>query len=527
MSQSPAKPPAETLTVPVPPRFWWLKRLVVAGAVYLLFLLGVRLWWGHAAETRLETLLARFRARGEPVALSDFIGPQIADRDNAATYLSQAAAALSRPASQQLDLTQLDRRSCAENLAALQSQFAAQGQVFDLIRAARDKPDVDWGVKITSPAMNILLPFLAPQRHLTRFLGGAALVHHLSGDDAAAIENLHDILRIGAGIDAAQPPFLISHLVAIAIYAYASARIEDFTPGLYVTGGAVPPPPNITAAPRAEVQAVIAALLDDRLCADGWRRAMQSERAFQYDTVQVIVNRTASGPGLTSIGSGLGLSAVTLTPLRWAISPAWELDGVRLLGTCTRMLQAGSAADWPTAQAQWPPPEYSEGPIRALNTMMSRSLLPALDRALITHYRAIAGRRLAALGLAMRLYEVDHGHRPETLQALVPAYIPAIPSDPFDRAGAPLRYAPEAPTPVLYSVGLDGVDDHGAFTLRAGGDVDPETKDLPFFLNGDRPLPPTPPNFVATSIPTSTQAVPDDQQPIDAERQEQQEQPQQ
>jgi len=43
--------------------------------------------------------------------------------------------------------------------------------------------------------------------------------------------------------------------------------------------------------------------------------------------------------------------------------------------------------------------------------------------------------------VACRLYEMRHGQRPETLQALVPELLAAVPSDPFD--GQPLRYVPE------------------------------------------------------------------------------------
>ena len=527
MSPAFAESPAESPVTPIPPRYWWLRRLAAAAAVCLLLLLGVRLWWGHVAQARLEARLAELRAQGEPVAISDFATPPIAEEDNAATLLSRAAAALPRPSDPNLDLTQLDRRSCAEHLTVFQEQLRENAQVFDLVRAARDKPDADWGVRMTSPASGILLPFLSPQRHLAKFLAGTALIHHLSGDDAAAIEGLQDLLALGNRIDAAQPPTLITHLVAIAIHSLVPSRIEEMAPNLNVTGAAGPPP-NVTPAARAEVQAVIAALLDDRKLADGWRHAIQGERAFQFDAVQSVVNRTLSGAGFAAITGGAGWSTPVATPVGWVVSPAWELDALRLLDVTTRMLRAGSAADWPAAQAQWPPQESASGPIHAVSHMMSEMLLPSLDRALVIHYRAITMRRLAALGLAMRLYELDNGRRPETLAELAPAYIPAIPRDPFDPGGGALRYAPHGPSPVLYSVGVDGVDDHGAFSLRSGGTgVDLDVMDMPFFLNGDRPLPPPARGSAAPSQPASTQAVPDDQQPVDAEREQREEQPQQ
>jgi hypothetical protein len=68
--------------------------------------------------------------------------------------------------------------------------------------------------------------------------------------------------------------------------------------------------------------------------------------------------------------------------------------------------------------------------------------------------------RLFEVELALRAYYVDHGRYPTALSALVPAYIPSVPADPYADAG-PLRYRLTAKRYVLYSVGPDGVDDGG------------------------------------------------------------------
>ena len=71
-------------------------------------------------------------------------------------------------------------------------------------------------------------------------------------------------------------------------------------------------------------------------------------------------------------------------------------------------------------------------------------------------------RSAALTALALESWRRRHGHYPDTLSQLVPMYLPTMPRDPFD--GKPLRYvAPTASeaTPLLYSIGVDGVDDHG------------------------------------------------------------------
>ena len=40
---------------------------------------------------------------------------------------------------------------------------------------------------------------------------------------------------------------------------------------------------------------------------------------------------------------------------------------------------------------------------------------------------------------------------------------------------------------MIYSVGVDGIDDGGAIALKRRGNVDWEKKDLVYFLNGGRP----------------------------------------
>ena len=75
-------------------------------------------------------------------------------------------------------------------------------------------------------------------------------------------------------------------------------------------------------------------------------------------------------------------------------------------------------------------------------------------------------RRSAVVAVcALRAYRRTHGQYPKELGALVPEFLPALPVDPFD--GKTLRYKVvgdgSAARPVLYSIGVDQVDDGGVF----------------------------------------------------------------
>ena len=72
------------------------------------------------------------------------------------------------------------------------------------------------------------------------------------------------------------------------------------------------------------------------------------------------------------------------------------------------------------------------------------------------------------MALAIAKYDNKHGHPPDYLEELVPDYIDTVPIDPFSREGKPFEYRVRRwfsledrflEGYLLYSVGLDGVDD--------------------------------------------------------------------
>lgn len=72
--------------------------------------------------------------------------------------------------------------------------------------------------------------------------------------------------------------------------------------------------------------------------------------------------------------------------------------------------------------------------------------------------------------LACELYRRERKAAPASLAALVPAYLPAMPQDPFSATGAPLRFKGDR----VWSTGPDGRDDGGSHDLpdQAGPTVD-------------------------------------------------------
>lgn len=95
-----------------------------------------------------------------------------------------------------------------------------------------------------------------------------------------------------------------------------------------------------------------------------------------------------------------------------------------------------------------------------------------------------AHRRMTAVALAIRLYEIDHGSRPEQLSQLEPDYLSSIPLDPFSETSHPFKYKPHARNPALYSVGPDGKDDGYALLNDDNYGSFKNRLDIPFLLDG-------------------------------------------
>ena len=85
--------------------------------------------------------------------------------------------------------------------------------------------------------------------------------------------------------------------------------------------------------------------------------------------------------------------------------------------------------------------------------------LPALDKLQDSEDRAEQTRRNLVVAAALALHKAETGRYPARPEELAPKYLPQVPGDLF--AGKPLVYRPTESGYVLYSVGVNGVDEDG------------------------------------------------------------------
>ncbi len=525
MNASTSSQSAAQETRPIPPRYWWLKRLGAAAAVWLLLLVGVRWWWGWEAERRLAARLAEYRAAGEPLLPEDFRVDPVPDDENAGLLLQRAAFRITFPAGVPQEAIYLSYNPCPTEQEAQQFDALLQANqaVLALVRQARAKPRSDWGVGPPTVAFPAVMPQLTPQRQLARLTNGAALRYHLSGDDAAAVEALRDELGIGRHVGN-MAPLLIPYLVRLAIDALAISSIETIGHDLRVTSESASRDAGPGPATRAQVMALIADLLDEAELRQNWVAVMRGERMDHLFTVRAIQSgtmprSTVAPPATSPLGFLVPPGAPTVTlPERicdFALSPAMALDAIRIADRTTALTRAGLAPNWVVSGQLMPPTSSPQGLAESMTRELSSILMPPLEQMMSQHFRALASRRMAAIALAIRLYEVDHGCRPTVLEELVPGYLVEVPRDPFDGADGQIRYLADAPSPLLYSVYLNGTDD-------ADASAGPSTQsmldwpDWPFYLNGDRPSPrPTSRPFGLVRLPLSTSPTAASQQTAD------------
>jgi hypothetical protein len=92
--------------------------------------------------------------------------------------------------------------------------------------------------------------------------------------------------------------------------------------------------------------------------------------------------------------------------------------------------------------------------------------MPAFARAAEVDATIIARLRCARVALAVERFRLKEGRLPDSLEQLKPAFLEAVPEDPFD--GKPLRYKKLGKGYLVYSIGPDGADNGGVEDKKEG-----------------------------------------------------------
>ncbi|HEY7119114.1 MAG TPA: hypothetical protein VH475_21165 [Tepidisphaeraceae bacterium] len=405
-------------------RFVGLWRGLKVAGVALLVLLALRLVWGYRVNRQIEARLAEYRARGEPWEARQFEGPAIPDDQNAAVALRRAAAKIVDPPAESYveGLTLTDPGTPAQQEVA-RKWVSDNREALGLAEAALKLDRVNWTTDGAHDDPMAALQEIGPAMSVAYLLLTASTVEFRQGDWARALEHAAQVLKVSRTmID--EPWWFLQHQ-RHRLESRAAEQIEG------IVSPSVSGPPGTP----AEVRQIIARLLDEAPDREAIVRCLYAERARAAEIYRSIAEGhfdksffryrwAAPGPlgrfGLCCIAPYIHRREVTEMDYYTALIPAVREPDARSM-----------SARLPAAPPLNAPPRWTGFyGADALDQWLGSG--SNLNQGLGTVYFALADRRRAALLLAARLYQSEHGGQPPTEDhQLVPNYIDHFPGDPI------------------------------------------------------------------------------------------------
>jgi hypothetical protein len=306
-----------------------------------------------------------------------------------------------------------------------------------------------------SQGCKMKMPHLAQLRDGARLLLLEAWLAAEQGDAHKALQATWAALRLRHATE--DEPSSISQLVGIATDSIALRALQGITPAIRPQ--------------EADLHLILTELQSRNPMS--YRLGAESERAVG-DMIFESVRNKGVNRFLDEIGS-IGQGVRVLFVAKWWALNTLPRDEAYYLSFMNRFVEdAGRSASLTLAELQrWEEDCNAVGNADPMSLRQShpfsRLLLPALGRFLVEAKKDIARRDVAQCGIAAELYRLDHGAYPESLDALAPKYLAALPNDTF--SGQPLLFKSLPDGILIYSVGPNGRDDGGAndeFITRPG-----------------------------------------------------------
>jgi hypothetical protein len=315
-----------------------------------------------------------------------------------------------------------------------------------------------------NPAM-ILIPDLAAMKRSSLLLRVRAIAELQNGQSEKALADIKLGLRLVEAIHS--EPFLISDLVRIAM---TELLLQPIYEGLAHRQWS-----------DAQLVALDAELAKLNFLAD-YQAAMRGERALQCKVIDYIREKDSfrrydelTSEANSDDTSATGVAEKFCKTACLNLMPAGWFDQNKLFLAQIQQLWITEAVD-PENQLVSPQKfreaddvftkrqEYSTRPWNFL----AKEFAPGLGGAVRKNAREQISIDLARTAIALERYRLAHGEYPESLDALAPKFIAAVPHDVI--GGEPLKYRHEADGQfALYSVGWNEKDDGGVTFIPKNG----------------------------------------------------------
>ena len=373
--------------------------------------------------------------------------PQMADSDNSALYImavlrkgkisvwspNRDAIFENLPANAQLN---------AQQVELIRTSFAKVPGQIEAARKLKGMPAGRCPLKFSDDWISTLIPNQQDTREIADWLKHDAMLLAQEGDCDAAIESCQGIVNVSRSVK--DDPFLITNLIRFAELNLAMEALERVL---------------AQGEPSEERLASMQAMLERELPENSFLLGIRGERAGTHYLFENLRAGKVKQNPFALIGRG---GVDTGHPIYDWMAENFPSTLIRYypdhLRTMNRMV---AAARLPLHERNAALKKIQKDAIDSENPI-SRLLLPATDKVETSERRLQIYLRSMIVALACERYRLKDEHKrwPAALDDLVKAkLLTSVPTDPIDNQ--PLRFRRTKEGVVIYSVGLDGVDNQG------------------------------------------------------------------
>jgi hypothetical protein len=450
--------------MPAPParsRRGRVYRLIAGAAAALALAVGLYCWYQHTLDRDLLDAIAEADRLDPGWRFEDLEAARAAvpDAENGAVLVQAAATAippnwLAPPPGgapgldERLEDVPLPHRPDDALLDELRDELEKVAAALDRARQLADRPRGRYAVAWSPLLIATLMPHLEKPRVVARLLVFDSVLRSVDGDGDGAVRSCQAALNAGRSLG--DEPAWVSQLVRRACVAEAVHALEGVLARCEAGAKSLEEMQRLLLAEAAEPSLLISA---------------RSVRVMDFQALDDM--RTRKFDRLT-----------------FKLMPSWlgHTGDSWLDATKARAVEAGYLRYWNAfVEIVKGPAETQEEQLRQL--AVPDAPLPPLLAGLkgktdwVQHVRGFhfvrARLHCAAAALAAERYRLAKGRWPESLDALVPAFLAEVPADPFD--GRPLRLRRLPDGLVIYSVGPDRTDDGGKLdrkqSVAPGADI--------------------------------------------------------
>ncbi len=408
-------------------------------AVVLAVVVGVLVLYILAGRSELERKIAELKAQGLPTSFAELEARHKLPEGtpNAADVYLKAFAAY-RPFADQNKQNLLPIMGNRPNpegndpypqeeMDAAKEFIEANRAMYDLLHQAGQIPDCAYPRDFSSSGTILQSDVLTGIKKAAQSQGIAALYYAQQGQSQQAYDHLKECIHLSESLS--HEPFLIDRLVQIAIAAMCTGTTEDC---LKYT--------SFSAEQLQDLQDQFSTLQRQL----GYKSALAGEICYQLEYYANPYN-----PGMAM--------ANTVQTRLFRMSGLFERNILRSIESIQKLM---ALDELPVGQ-RLPRAQAIEQELEGLNFLyfMTKIGTPALSKVYKINLRVRSGIDRIITVLGIERYRLAEKKLPETLEDLVPAYLPEVYVDPFD--GRPLKYRQDDPGYRVWSVGEDGIDNGG------------------------------------------------------------------